>query len=148
MLAKFRQGSLNVFHLEAEMFDANLTGSTLSLRATLQNGEVDVAIGQKNTVEPQADLFETEDLLVKGGCLLWICRPDSNVLNSGHEHLLCASFNRWILPSLESKLAEIEDQRSFFLSMPLCQADDHRVVPSFVARSMGCLTLGISRAVL
>ena len=75
MLAKLRQGSLNVFHLEAEMFDANLTASTLSLRATLENGEVNVAIGRKNTVEPQADLFETEDLLVKGGCLLWICSP-------------------------------------------------------------------------
>src|SRR2546427_9308239 len=85
MLAKLRQGSLNVFHLEAEMFDANLTASTLSLRATLQDGEVDVAIGQKNTVVPQADLFETEDLLVKSGCLFWICRPDSNVLNPGHD---------------------------------------------------------------
>ena len=30
--------------------------------------------------------------------------------------------------------------------MPLCQADDRRVVPSFVARSMGCLTLRVSRA--
>jgi hypothetical protein len=72
MLAKLRQGFLNVFHLEAEMFDANLTASTLSLRATFKNGEVDVAIGQKNTVEPQADLFETENLLVKGGSVVLI----------------------------------------------------------------------------
>ena len=94
MLAELRQGSLNVFHLEAEMFDANLTGPTLSLRATLKNGEVDVAIGQKNTVEPQADLFETEHLLIKGGCLLWIYSPDSNVLNPGHDNLLCVSLNQ------------------------------------------------------
>ena len=94
MLAKFRQGCLNVVHLEAEMFDADLTGSTLSLRTTLQNGEVDVAIGQKNTVDPQADLFETEHLLVKGGCLFWVCCSNSNVLNPGHDNLLCASLNR------------------------------------------------------
>jgi hypothetical protein len=83
--------------MEAEMFDANLTASTLSLRATLKNGEIDVAIGQKNTVQPQADLFETEDLLVKGGCLFWICGPDSNVLNPGHDNLRCVGFStQWL----------------------------------------------------
>ena len=50
MLAELREGSFDVFHLEAEMFNANLTASPFSLRATLKNGEVDVAIGQKNTV--------------------------------------------------------------------------------------------------
>jgi hypothetical protein len=79
------------------MFDANLTASTLSLRATLKNGEIDVAIGQKNTVQPQADLFETEDLLVKGGCLFRICGPDSNVLNPGHDILRCVGFStQWL----------------------------------------------------
>jgi hypothetical protein len=57
MMDKLRQGSLNIFHLETEMFEADLTAPTLSLRATLQNGEVDVAIGQINTVLPQADLL-------------------------------------------------------------------------------------------
>jgi hypothetical protein len=88
MPAKLRQGSLNVFHLEAEMSMPILPPPTLSLRAILKNGEVDVAIGKKNAVEAQADLFETEDLLVKGGCLFWICCSDSNMLNPGHDNLL------------------------------------------------------------
>jgi hypothetical protein len=76
------------------MFDANFTAATLSLGAALQNSEIDVAIGQINTVLPEADLFETEDLLIKGGCRFWICGPDSDVLNPGHESLLCAGFNQ------------------------------------------------------
>src|SRR5215467_5567032 len=112
MLAKLGQGSLNIFHLETEMFDANLTAATLSLGPTFKNGEVDVAIREKNAVQSETDLFETEDLLVKGGCLFWICRPDSNVLNPGHSNLLCAIFD---LPRLASKFARNLGPQSWFL---------------------------------
>src|SRR5262249_25075756 len=121
MLAKLRQGSLNVFHLEAEMFDANLTGSTLSLRATLKNGEVDVVIRQKNTVKPQADLFETEHLLVKGGCLFWICCSNSNVLNPGHDNLLARVLtDRYYQVSIPNLTENLGSQVLFLVSMPVC----------------------------
>ena len=105
MLAELREGSLDVFHLEAEMFDADFTASTLSLRMTFKSGEVDVTIGQKNTVDPQADLFETEHLLVKSGCFFWICRPDIGL--SRHSLMSCLACT-----GFKTRLAEGECPRS------------------------------------
>src|SRR5262249_14911839 len=90
-------GLAEVVHLEAEMVDAVVIGPVgadvgILLGLPVQNGQVDVAVGQEHRAARAAtDLLESEALFVKGRDRIGVLGGQRDVLDPRHDVSSCGA---------------------------------------------------------
>src|SRR5262245_9794347 len=101
-------GLAEVVHLEAEMVDAVVIGPVgadvgILLGFPVQNGQVDVAVGQEHRAARAAtDLLESEAFFVKGRDRIGVFRGQCDVLDPRHDVSSCGAQRDWVTVSMST----------------------------------------------